>query len=287
MCLYQRRLGFSNELVNLFRASPKRLALFYHLKYQLSPDSPGLKPLCPTRWTMCSGSIDSILRNYNVLCEELTQIGENSCGESSTKAVGLLALMEMFSTYFGLKLSHLVFGAAEQLTTTLQYKNINAQVTSAVSAALTYLQRQGLDSAFDKFYETSFKGSEGLTQEPALPRQRKLERFENGAPESEAHPSAKEYFRQQYFTFLDLIISELKRRFDQPSFSILREIETLILGSCNGVGKEPSCTFREMYGGDLNMDNLVTVSNATRCCENCQYRSSPRSLQSDFDKYSL
>ena len=208
---------------------------------------------------MRSGSINSILRNYNVLCEELTQIGESSCGESSTKALGLLALMENFSIYFGLKLSHLVFGTTEQLSTTLQYKDINAQeVSSAVSAAITFLQRQGFDSAFDKFYKTTFKDSEGLTQEPALPRRRKIpERFENGAPGSEAHPSAKEYFRHHYITFLDMMICELKRRFDQPSFSILRDIETLILSSCNGVGKEPSCTFREMYGKDLNMDKLV------------------------------
>ena len=187
---------------------------------------------------MRSGSINSILRNYNVLCEELTQIGESSCGESSTKALGLLALMEKFSTYFGLKLSHLVFGATE-LSTTLQYKDINAQeVSSAVSAAITFLQRQGFDSAFDKFYKTTFKDSEVLTEASALPRRRKIpERFENGAPGSEAHPSAKEYFRHHYITFLDMMICELKRRFDQPSFSILRDIETLILSSCNGVEK--------------------------------------------------
>ena len=50
-------------------------------------------------------------------------------------------------------------------------KDINAQeVSSAVSAAITFLQRQGFDSAFDKFYKTTFKDSKGLTQEPALPR---------------------------------------------------------------------------------------------------------------------
>ena len=47
--------------------------------------------------------------------------------------------MEKFSTYFGLKLSLLVFGAPEQLSATLQYRGVNAQeATSAVSAAKSF-----------------------------------------------------------------------------------------------------------------------------------------------------
>ena len=40
-------LGLTNKLSTLIRASPKRLALFRHLRDQLSPGSPGLKPICP------------------------------------------------------------------------------------------------------------------------------------------------------------------------------------------------------------------------------------------------
>ena len=178
-------------------------------------------------------SIDSLIKKYDVLCEELAQIGEDSCGESSTKSLGLLALMEKISTYFGLKLSHLVFGATEQLSSTLQYYDINAlEVFLAVSAASTFLKRQRSDSAFDKFYENTVKVADHLTQEPVLPRRRKTpKRFENEAQESESHSSPMEYFRHLYFTFIDKIISELKRRFDQPTISILREIESLIIGS--------------------------------------------------------
>ena len=59
----------------------------------------------------------------------------------SYKAGGLLTLMEKFSTYFGAKLSHLVFVATEQLATTLQ-KNINAQAMAAAKATKAFLQRQ-------------------------------------------------------------------------------------------------------------------------------------------------
>ena len=57
---------------------------------------------------MRTASIDAVLKNFYViiLCEELAQIGSESHCEASTKG---LALMEKFATYYGLKLSHLIF----------------------------------------------------------------------------------------------------------------------------------------------------------------------------------
>ena len=43
------------------------------------------------------------------------------------RASGLLSLLEKFGTYFGLKLSHLLFSATEQTSTTLQRKNLSVQ----------------------------------------------------------------------------------------------------------------------------------------------------------------
>ena len=62
----QDALGVTTELATLIRGSPKRLALFRHLRDQLSPGSSGLNPLCPTQWTVGSGSVDAVLKNYNV-----------------------------------------------------------------------------------------------------------------------------------------------------------------------------------------------------------------------------
>ena len=76
-----------------------------------------------------------------------------SYGEPSRKATGLLALMERFTTFFGLKLSFLVFSATEQLSRTLQRSDITAQESSlAANAATTYLRRQPVQSSFEHFY---------------------------------------------------------------------------------------------------------------------------------------
>ena len=135
-------LSLAKEIYNLICSSPKRLARFKVLKEQLHPGSPGLKPLCPTRWTVRASALNSILNNYNVIIEGLDELS-TSCVEASPKAAGLLALMEKFSTYFGLKLSFLLFGATEQTSTALQYKDNSVQeALSAVNSSINFLNRQ-------------------------------------------------------------------------------------------------------------------------------------------------
>lgn len=111
------------ELSQLIRYSPKRSTLFQNLQSQLSPQSPSLKPLCPTRWTVRTAAISSVIENYAVLCEALAEINLSTHDEYGRKAGGFLAQMEKFSTFFGLKLSHLVFSGTEQLSISLQGKD--------------------------------------------------------------------------------------------------------------------------------------------------------------------
>ena len=98
-------LDVASELASLIRASPKRVALFTRLKDELAPSAPGLKPLCPTRWTVRTQAFDAILKNYTVICKALDEISTQSNTEASWKASGLLASMENFATFFGLKLA--------------------------------------------------------------------------------------------------------------------------------------------------------------------------------------
>lgn len=86
-----------------------------------------LKPLCPTRWTIRTGAVLSLLKNYVILQEELEHLDQGS-GESSAKATGFSINMEQFQTFFGLKLSYMVFVAVEQLATTLQSRSITADL---------------------------------------------------------------------------------------------------------------------------------------------------------------
>ena len=72
--------------------------------------------------------------------------------EYGTKASGLLHLLEKFNTLFWLKLSYLLFRAAEQLSLSLQKKNIAIQVAfSAVEAAKEHFKHLRSDEEFNGF----------------------------------------------------------------------------------------------------------------------------------------
>ena len=60
-----------SELSTLTRASPKHLALFKCIQQQFSMQAPEIKPLCPTRWIVRTGAVDSIIQNYSTICESL------------------------------------------------------------------------------------------------------------------------------------------------------------------------------------------------------------------------
>lgn len=75
-----------------------------------------------------------------------------------------------------------------------------------------------------------------------------------------ASPSV--YFRKQYFEVFDLLIAEMSRRFDQPVFTIMQEMEILLLQSCASepVKPRPSTALQAMYKDDVDFIKLVTSS---------------------------
>ena len=145
-------LSITTEISSIIRSLPKRWAQFRHLQDELNPGTPGLKPLCPTRWTVRTESLHAVIKNYSLIIKELDVISEEAKGDSARKSLGIVALMDKFSTYFGLKVSFMVFSAMEQLSKTLQYRDINAQeVLSSVRMANNFLKRQRSDPAFILF----------------------------------------------------------------------------------------------------------------------------------------
>lgn len=87
-------LSLCEEVYNLICTSPKRLARFKVLQQQLHPDEAlGLKPICPTHWTVRTAALNSVLKNYDVIMQDLEEISEAGI-DASSKAAGIIALME-------------------------------------------------------------------------------------------------------------------------------------------------------------------------------------------------
>ena len=73
----------------------------------------GLKPLCPTRWTVCT---ESVIENYEALIEAFQEISPTAHDDYGRRAGGVLAQLERFEIFFGPKLCHLVFAATEEVS---------------------------------------------------------------------------------------------------------------------------------------------------------------------------
>ena len=141
------------ELSQLIGYLPKRTLVFQQCKQQSAIGGSGLRPICPTRWTVRTAAINAVLNNYAALKQALQIIGESSYDDYRRRASGLLALMDNYDTYFGLKLSYLIFSGTEQTSINLQMKDTSVQeALSGAKLAKSYLQRMRSDNSFQQFY---------------------------------------------------------------------------------------------------------------------------------------
>ena len=91
--------------------------------------------------------------------------------------------MKSFGTYFGLKLSFLVFSAAEQFSTNFQAKDMTvAEGSRGALSLIVHYTSLRTEAAFCTFYKSALKFAGDLTDEPALPRLWKMpRRLDEGA----------------------------------------------------------------------------------------------------------
>lgn len=163
-------LNFSAEAIQLIKFSPKHQAMFESIQNQEEPRTVtmGIRTLCPTRWTVRTGAMQAIITNYKTL-EMTMEEASHGTDDCSRRASGVAALMEKFSTFFGIKTSILLFSITEQLSCTLQSKEVNVDDSSmAVKACMRTLQRLRTDNEFEKFFKLVKTEASDLCEEPVL-----------------------------------------------------------------------------------------------------------------------
>ena len=120
-------LNFAMDVIQLIKYSSKRQMILESIQHQQdSSATSGIRTLCPTQWMVRARALLAILNNYECL-KETFEISSQGSDECWRRANGVLALMERFSMYFGVKLSLLIFSITEQISTTLQKTQTSAQ----------------------------------------------------------------------------------------------------------------------------------------------------------------
>ena len=248
------------EISNLIRYSPKRLHLFSS-KLHNSDEGVTLKPLCPTRWTARTPALEAVLKDYEVLTKTLEEIHQSTHDEYGMKAGGLLQSLEKFSTYFGIKLCHLLFSAAEQVSSTLQRKDITSEALTAVESAKSYYQRIRSDDTFMKFYSSILTEAQSYNiKSPELPKYRKRPARYSSGTDQHRYSSPKEYHRHQFYEACELLYGELVTRFDSELVSPVLSIEKMLVSAANN---EPFDNHLKSFGESPFKDD-VSISDLKR-----------------------
>ena len=257
-------LETTREIKKLIKFSPRREAIFQEVKKDVPAEieTPGIRLLCPTRWTVRGNSLDSVCENYSILLDTFERSLEIvSDTETKSRIIGVLSQMKSFQYYFGVKLGQLIFGHCDNLSRTLQHKDLSAAEGQSVAAlTITTLQSIHTDEMFDLFWEKVQMECEKLDIEEAkLPRARKApKRYEIGQGDSSYPDSPKALYRITYFEGLDLVVSAVKERFEQPGYLMYKNLQEILLKCAHGQDyKSELQTVTEFYGNDFDSTQLA------------------------------
>ena len=127
--LMQDALDTTHEITKLIKKSPGREATFRALRCEATQefDTPGIRLLCPTRWTVWADSLNSSLENYSILVELWsTALQHTKDTEIKSRIQGVAAQMATFNSYFGSSLALLILRHADNLSKSLQTKDMSA-----------------------------------------------------------------------------------------------------------------------------------------------------------------
>ncbi len=202
------------EITKLVNYSPRRGQLFDEIKDDIAPGTPGVRVLCPTRWTVRADSMLSIIQSYTVL-NELWDKACNVVGDTETIAHirGAAAQMGSFEFFFGLVLGEMLLRHTDNLSRTLQHDHVSAAEGQAIATMTTAtLASLRNDGHFDLFWEkVQQMASERDVNETKIPWQRKHPApFEEGMASPEFHTTVKEFYRHIYYEALDLIVESIR-----------------------------------------------------------------------------
>ena len=116
---------------------------------------------------------------------------------------------------------------------------------------------------------------------PVLPRKRNAPiRYDDGNGQSYHSPTVDEHYRVEYFEAIDLAINSIQYRFDQPGYTIYRNLEAMLLNA--SIQKDYSIELSEvvsLYKDDISLYDLRCQLQIFATSINAQSDNKPFTLQ--------
>ena len=252
----------THEVTKLIKLSPRRDVAFKSIKVEISPGSPGIRILCPTRWTVRADALASILQNYPVLMETWVVAADLvKDSETTARINGVAAQMSKFDFLFGAMLGEKILRPTDQLSQTLQKVQFSASDGQhAAKLTLEHLQQMRSDAAFNDFWtEATNAAQKNGVDEPVMPCQRKVpRRYEQEGVAAHEFPSqACHHYHQIYNEALDSVMARIRDRFDQAGYRTYRCLEDLLLKSATQEDTQVEMSaIADLYKEDFKFDDL-------------------------------
>lgn len=240
-------LLFVKESSNLIRESSKRRDLFLNVD---EGDSQMLLSICPTRWCVRAKAMDRVLANYQSLIGALKEISEDcgARGEARAKAKGLHKQALNKDMYFYILAGHNIFCECEIVAKQLQSKEITAnECLELIENLKRTLQRFRGDDYMQSLMKKTDNAADryGLVEsEKRLKCTPGRIRFE-GKKKMEERLSTAQKYRANFFYVVDLLTSDICRRFEQKDLHVAAAREKLLL--TNELTDIDNSTFSDLY----------------------------------------
>ncbi len=224
-------LQWTHELGCLFGQSGKFKTIFKSVAKSTSGSYITLKPLCPTRWTVRTPAIDAILGQYEAVLAALEEMASSNTSDTASRANGLYERFQKGTTVLGLFLAKEVMMGLEGMNTSLQGRGKKVGgMLSAVDCVKKHFQSQRTEEAFITVYTSATDLATSLDIEPIkMPHLRKPQRRHAGPAEPYVPSTDQEYYRVQFFKVLDIVTTQLTKRFEQEGLQHLVKLEKVLL----------------------------------------------------------
>ena len=228
-----------HELIKLIKKSPKREAILRNCKNEDLDTSPGIRTLCPTRWTVKSGALSSIVSNYAKLLETFERsLLEESNTEMKARIIGVKCTMEKFEFFFAINLAAMILAQTDNLAKALQKETLSAvEGKQLYKCTVLTLRSMNSDENFEELWDETTRKALEITDktdfemgQPKLPRKRKRPaRYEDGEGAQEFPATAKELYKKIFNESFDNIIKCLEERFEQKGQEMYCTLQNLLL----------------------------------------------------------
>jgi len=291
-------LGTVQELYVFFHASGKRSTVLEKAITNAGITNYTMKSLSDTRWWCRAEALKVIRCQFQQIATALQELTEEDVN-AGPQANGLLCSMLSFEFVFALVLMLDVFTLANVLSKQLQATDITmSQCRTLIASVITEYQKMRADELyFSRYWQlseeiaTSARDGGFDIPPPTLPRSRKVPPKLGGGNVDMHFDSVEQSFRVAvYYPILDVMIQQMKTRFDEQDLDLLHSIETAVTAiDTDSISKV--CEFYSLDGDNLRAELRLFHNQMSNCKPGRQptmssvleqYRSQPHQLLSNL-----